>query len=487
MSAPSTEKRSSGREAWPALFVGLTSLAAYLLTLAPTVASNDAGRFQTASPLLGIGHPTGYPTFIIFGKLFTLLPLGDVAYRVNLMAAVFGGMAAVLLYLVCRGIGAARIPAAGSALVFAFSATFWSQATLGEVYTMNAFFALLITLLLLRWRGSGSASNIVLAAFVYGVSFGNNAGMVLFGPMFLVLLISGGKGRITVARLLSGAAALLAGLSVYAYVPLRGFTGAWSNYGDPVNDWEDVWTVVSGARFQGLMDPSFGTVIGNLGGFLYQFSAQAPEPFGYALLGLLAVGGTGGGIRLFIKERGARPVAVAFGLGLAATLLYALSYEIDDIAVYYIPVYMILSVLLSVGVSGAGRLKFARPRAAVVPVFAAALVLGLNFAPSDRSQYYEERTRSEDILRALPEDAVLYGKVEIIPVTYLTEVEDDRPDVTLRWLDGGTIEDRFAGDIEGGRPVYFISSEVYNEDYLPATEEFATSTGEDGLIAFEPL
>ena len=72
-----------------ALAAFLVPLLLYLDTLAPTVLTYDSGMLQTKAYTLGIGHPTGYPTFILLGKLFTYLPFGDVAYRVNLSSAVY--------------------------------------------------------------------------------------------------------------------------------------------------------------------------------------------------------------------------------------------------------------------------------------------------------------------------------------------------------------------------------------------------------------
>ena len=49
-------------------------------TAAPTVLPGDSGEFQFAAPLLGLAHPTGYPLYLILGKLWTVLvPWGDVA------------------------------------------------------------------------------------------------------------------------------------------------------------------------------------------------------------------------------------------------------------------------------------------------------------------------------------------------------------------------------------------------------------------------
>src|SRR5205085_2763705 len=44
------------------------------------------------------------------------------------------------------------VPAIGSGLLVAFSQTFWSYATIAEVYTLNTLLFLIILFLMLRWR-----------------------------------------------------------------------------------------------------------------------------------------------------------------------------------------------------------------------------------------------------------------------------------------------------------------------------------------------
>ena len=55
-------------------------LALYLRTLGPTVGQADTFEFQVIAPTWGVAHPTGYPLYILCGKLFSLLPLGSVAW-----------------------------------------------------------------------------------------------------------------------------------------------------------------------------------------------------------------------------------------------------------------------------------------------------------------------------------------------------------------------------------------------------------------------
>ena len=58
-----------------AALAGLAAFVVYLRTLAPTVMWYDMGEFTTASYVLGIAHNTGYPLYILLGKLFTLFPV----------------------------------------------------------------------------------------------------------------------------------------------------------------------------------------------------------------------------------------------------------------------------------------------------------------------------------------------------------------------------------------------------------------------------
>jgi len=83
-----------------AVIVALSSLALYVKTAAPTVLTADSGEFQFVPYIAGIAHPTGYPLYTMLGWLWAhVLPLGDVAYRMNLFSALWAALAVVLLYI----------------------------------------------------------------------------------------------------------------------------------------------------------------------------------------------------------------------------------------------------------------------------------------------------------------------------------------------------------------------------------------------------
>lgn len=71
----------------------------YLITLCPTVYVGDSGELIAAAYSVGIAHPPGYSLYALFGKILTVLfPIANIAYRVNLLSAVFGSLTCVVLY-----------------------------------------------------------------------------------------------------------------------------------------------------------------------------------------------------------------------------------------------------------------------------------------------------------------------------------------------------------------------------------------------------
>lgn len=132
---------------WIVVAVAAVTLAVYVRTLAPSVLWADEGEFQYSAYALYVPHITGYPLYILIAKLWTLLPIGDVAYRVNLMSAFWGVVTVVLTYVCIRRLGVQRPVAAASALSLAFSWVFWKQSSIAGVRTMHTAFVALITLL----------------------------------------------------------------------------------------------------------------------------------------------------------------------------------------------------------------------------------------------------------------------------------------------------------------------------------------------------
>src|SRR5215208_5761984 len=167
-----------------AIFVGIL----YFGTLAPTVLpygvpdTLDSPMLQAQVSVLGIGHPTGYPTYMMLTHLFTYLPFGDPAYRVNLASTVYGVAAVLVVYLAGLRFGGRAVAAAAGALAFGLSGAFWSQAVIAEVYTLEALLVALVILFLLLWRDSRECRYLLLSAFLVGISLTHHLTSVLLIP-----------------------------------------------------------------------------------------------------------------------------------------------------------------------------------------------------------------------------------------------------------------------------------------------------------------
>ena len=182
------------------------SLSVYIYTLQPTVGLEDSGELITAAYRLGVPHPPGYPFWTIMSKLFTFLPIGsDIAYRVNLWSAFTGALAAGLITLIITKAGELFfddendelhrmhiIPALekygltvptlvnslcgiAAGVLFALTPGTWSQCTITEVYSLNAFFMVLLMFLSFILMFNPDKRGVFYAmAFVFGFANTNH-------------------------------------------------------------------------------------------------------------------------------------------------------------------------------------------------------------------------------------------------------------------------------------------------------------------------
>ena len=98
---------NDGRQARPpylaAGIVALVVLLGYVVTLAPSVTFWDAGEFIAASRILGIPHPPGTPFFVMLAHVWaTIIPVGEWAWRTNLLSAVCGAAGAGFWFLIAH-------------------------------------------------------------------------------------------------------------------------------------------------------------------------------------------------------------------------------------------------------------------------------------------------------------------------------------------------------------------------------------------------
>ncbi len=443
-----------------AALTGLLAFIVYLRTLAPTVMWYDMGELTTTSYVLGIAHNTGYPLYILLGKLFTFLPVGDVAYRVNLMSAVFAALTVATVFLIVHELTESRFAALIGSLTLAFSSTFWSNANWAESYSLNAFSTALITLLLLRWRESGKTWQLYLVFLVFGLSLGNHRLILLLTPGILAFLWSG-RQALDRGRLFRGGLVFLLGLSVYLYLPIRGSQNPSLNWAKPGDLQTYLSMFLSGDSSGRYWDFAFFDRLDVLARFpLNEFSV-----FGLAL----AVVGL-----VYVWRR--RRVLAVYGLSLCVLVGFVvLTYSIHNVYNYLIPAYLLLAVwtgcgaqaLLSFGLQLADvrRLRWAQsgqylfsPLAAAVLLLLPVWLVARNLPRVDRSDDYSAHDFALTTLDGVkPHATIITDSWTASPLWYAQLVEGYRHDVLVSPLfsvPGEDVNSFIEEQLRQGRPVY---------------------------------
>jgi hypothetical protein len=434
----------------------------YLWTLAPTVLYYerpdllDAAMLQAHAYALGITQPTGYPTYTMLAHLCTYLPFGDPAYRTNLLSAVFGAATVFILFLAGLRLSGRILAAAIGALAFAVGNTFWSQAVIAEVYTLNTLFVSLVVLVLLVWRDTGQGRYLLTAAFLMGLSLTHHLTSGLLLPTATLFVLAVDRRQLLEWRLvLKGAGLFVLGLTPYLYLPLRALVGPSISEADPSN-LTRLWELVAGREF-GIHFWTFGAEEG---------LARLASLWGYFSdefhAGLLLVA-TFGFLAMLLKDRAG---ALLLGAPLLGWLGYALGYDIFDYFLYFIPSYLMLALFVAVGagklLDGAERLVTgtAPLLRRVTPVLMSIPLLYLtvsdvwdDYPLVDRSRDLEGRRIVEAVAEeTAPNATVLHHRS---PLPYMILAEKRREDLTLVspwypsrnpqrvWSASGAAKDRF--------------------------------------------
>ena len=438
----SSKQRSASRKALVALLgagIAVFVFILYLGTLAPTILTYDrptmldSAMLQMQAAVLGITHPTGYPTYLMLTHLFTYLPFGDVAYRVNLASAAYAALAAFAVYaaglLLSRRAGAAAV----GALAFGLGGTLWSQAVIAEVYTLNALTVALAVVALLLWRERQRDRYLLLAAFLCGLALTNHMTSGLLLPASLLFVAAVRWRKLLEWRLmLKGLGLFLVGLAPYLYLPLRAAMNPPMDANNPVT-LERFWYVVSGGNLTGSFF-YFGPA--EIPGRLAFYWGHLLDDFHWGLVLVAMVGA------VFMVFRD-RPVALLLWFLYFGWLFHAIENNIPDVDLYFIPTYLVLCLWASVGFGALldafedalpERLPDAGSRAAVLAVSALALLLPLAvareaYAENDRSGDYRGREVVEVVAENAEEGAtILHHRSEL---WYLVLVEKRRQDLTI--------------------------------------------------------
>ena len=456
-----------------ALALFIAALAVYNATLTPSLSyeSPDGNELITVAYTLGLAHSTGYPLYTWLGKLFTLLPIGDVAHRVNLMSAVLGAGSVAVLYLLLRHLTrpdrpgeawatrASLLASAFTALLFAFSRTFWSQTTIAEVYAPNALMMTLTLGLLLRWgrkleQGGRSFLAPFCFALVFGLSLGTHMSNLGFAPAFaLFVLLVGGRRLLSGRWLLGAGSGFLLGAAQFLWLPYKAstLTDRMMLRSAP-NTLEGFYRYTLGAFPQFKFAFPLAAIPDRIVIYLDLLAQQ------YSLWGI-GLGILGMWVLLFRRPR---RFFLLVGMYLVHVWFF-IQYRVFDLDVFFIPAHLLYALFIGVGTAW-GLLRLGRWAArggwrwASIGVLVTGMGLVVvhqvraNWAANDHSEDTAINDFYAHVWEVLPEGSVLLGRSGVFgyDMFYWRLVYNVRPDVVLPHLP--TPEPR--PQALAGRPIY---------------------------------
>jgi 4-amino-4-deoxy-L-arabinose transferase-like glycosyltransferase len=421
--------------------LALAAFLLYLRTLAPGVWGFDSAELATGVHTLGIVHPPGYPLYLLLGKLFaSLVPVGDLAYRLNLMSAFWAALSLLFVHASLELLTGNRLAAWVGAGFLAVSNQFWQMAIVAEVYTLHIFFLALNLWLVLQWRRSGERRWLFAFAFCFGLSLANHTSGILFMPGLAWLALSlpaqrrGGWKTWLVAGLL-----FTAGLMPYLYLPLRALAAPKldyvnSLYGIDLTTLAGLWWMVSGQAYRFF---AFG----------YPFSEILTETGHFISLAwrnMLGAGVLLAGFGLVWKWRTRWRVNLGLCLIFLGNSFFFINYRVLDKDTMFLPAYLVLALWAGIAVpplltwlagafKGASALQgLARNAVSLCLVLAVALGAGMNYRWLDMSSQTSRQAAVMAVLESASPDATVIAQwSSAVILEYTQTVEGTRPDIRI--------------------------------------------------------
>jgi hypothetical protein len=186
-----------------AVVLSALTIFVYAFTAAPGVTLQDSGDF-----LMGV--------LTVLGHLFSLIPIGDPTFRVNLFSALWGSLCLGVVFLILRVLSIERLHAVFATLFLGFTAVFWSKTGVAEVYSFNGFLIACIVFWILSYNRDKKKSQLYLVFLTTGLALSNHYPLVILTGVGLVFLLD--RSHLHLNDIVKGLMFLGLGLTPYLYL-----------------------------------------------------------------------------------------------------------------------------------------------------------------------------------------------------------------------------------------------------------------------------
>ncbi len=427
--------------------VFLAAAVLYVVTCAPGPLWQDSGMYQYRiwhNDLEGnLGLALSHPLYHIIGIAVKYIPLGEFAYRINLISAIAAAFTIANLFLLLRLWLKKNLPAIIAAVTLALSHTLWRHAVIAEDYTLYTALLLAELLMLLQYVKTKRILFLYLLGLFNGLAIANHLWAVIAFACYLtflaVLLV---QKQIRLRHLGVIAGLWVIGAAPYEYLIIKNIvqTGDFT---------ATLTSALFGNQWRGdvlNMSLSAGLVKENLVFLAYNFPTPNFLLFFAGLYGLKKVS----------PGLGFKNVLLAL---LVFFFAFAFRYTVPDRYAFFIPFYCLVSILIGVGFN----LLITRPNRNIlrwivlalallpVPAYIIAPVTAqrIQFNLSTRADvpyrndyvwflrpwkrgYRGAEKFADEVFKELKPGAVVYAdNTMVYPLLYMQEVRGKRVDIRI--------------------------------------------------------
>jgi hypothetical protein len=424
----------------------LAALALYVVSCAPGTLWQDSGMYQYRiwhNDIEGrLGLALSHPLYHIIGIGVKYIPLGEFAYRLNLISAIAAAFTIANLFLLLRLWLGKNLPAIIAAATLALSWTTWQFASIAEVYTLHSALFLAELIMLFQYIKTRRIGFLYLLALFNGLSIANHMwGVIAFACYFVFLAALLVQKQIRLKHFGIIAGLWIFGAAPYEYLIIKNIfeDGFWPTLASAAfgNDWRgQVLNTHLSARL----------VKENLIFLAYNFSTPNCLLFFVGLYGLKKVS----------PSRGFKNVLLAL---LILFFVFAFRYTVPDRYAFFMPFYCLVSILMGLGFDILAKHKnrtlictlaliftlLPIPAYIIAPVLAEKIQFKLPtkrtipyrndylwfLQPWQRANNAPELFAREALARVENEAIIIADGTTVYPLWYLQEVKETNPDIKV--------------------------------------------------------
>jgi len=327
------------------LIIFFSFIIIYLITRYPGVGGRinfgDSAKWQYLHLANGLPHGTGYPQFLILSEIFSrLIFFLDLSERITFISIFFGALSLAMFYSLLHLLTKDKTGSLISTLLVGFSYVFWTQATEAEVYTLNIFYLLTVFYLFIQFYLTRNSKYYLAGCAVYALSFGNHLSMVTILPaVAFISFITDYRTVFKPKNLTLVALFVLLGALQYMFIYYRAYHSD-PHYMEivPNPTFAQFLTYLTGSDKSTMMAFTFKQIIDERIHVLLKFIN-----INFTYIGLLFAFA---GFFYYLYVKRAYVIIGFLSLALLGQVAFNISYNVNDLIVFFIPTYVIICIFI---------------------------------------------------------------------------------------------------------------------------------------------